>query len=274
MVCLSFAACDKGELLLDALPSDTSQSGLSSAPEDMRPSYSFAHAAAVYADPDAYKGKEYASPFLIVSEKQLLDGITVYYATGYINGSAMQTYTVLAFKDTQIPELTVNEPVYARGIIEGTGTLYDDDGNITEMLWLNVADIELDAGLAPVISTDPKKYSFGEGKLSVVNGSLSIEIISLDFSQDQLMLSTKTEDNAVDGFATYYFDIIIHQQGYFVWYHGCNYWINGGIPGYDNVPFPALNSAKDIMIEFVPYSEDGRLLYEPLVLNISLSGFE
>jgi hypothetical protein len=88
---------------------------------------------------------------------------------------------------------------------------------------------------------------------------------------DFLMLSTKTIDTEAQGFSTYYFDNIIHQGGRFAWYHGCNFWINGGTAGYDNIPFPSLDDKTDMTIEFVPYSEKGMLLYRPLIIDIPLN---
>jgi hypothetical protein len=249
------------------------QSALPSASVLPPSGYSFADAKEVFANPDAYKEMEYASPFLLASGPQALsDSITVYYAEGYSNGSQAPCYTVLEFSSDSTPELKTGNSVYIRGIIQGKGTLYDDTGNSVDMLWLRVKEYETDAGAA-TLPAPQQEFRFDEGKYRAVQDALSIEVIGLTFSDDGLMLSTKTIDTAAQGFTTYYFDIIIHQDGLFAWYHACNFWIDAGVTGYDNIPFPSLDDKKDITIEFVPFSENGELLYRPLVIDIPLSQF-
>ncbi len=232
--------------------------------------YSFAHAAEIYANPDAYKGKEFSSPFMIVSERQQTGDTFVYYANGYSNGSESPAYAVLEFAGGNIPDLQNGSAVYVRGTIQGAGTLSDDKGNAVSMLWLTVTQMETDAGTADIMTPDAQ-FRFGSGEYKAVQGPLSIEVTLLSFTEDGLMLSTKTTDSSVKGYQTYYFDIIVHQGGHFAWYHNCNFWINGGSAGYDNVPFSLLSSKEDISIEFVPFGKDGELLYEPLVIDIPLS---
>jgi len=254
-------------------PSDplASPSTPPSAPVPPPSGYSFADAKEVFANPDAYKEMEYASPFLLASEPQAIsDSITVYYAEGYCNGSKSPCYTVLEFSSTSAPDLKAGSSVYIRGIIQGKGTLYDDTGNSVDMLWLSVTEYETDASAA-ALPASQQEFRFDDGKYRAVQDTLSIEIIGLTFNDDGLMLSTKTIDTSAQGFTTYYFDIIIHQDGLFAWYPGCNFWIDVGVTGYDNILFPPLDDKKDMTIEFVPFSENGELLYRPLVIDIPLS---
>lgn len=231
--------------------------------------YSFAHAAEIYANPDAYKGKEFSSPFTIVSERRQTGDTFIYYANGYSNGSEAPAYALLEFAGENIPDLKNGSAVYARGTIQGAGALSDDKGNAVSTLWLTVTEMETDSDTA-AITTPDAQFRFGSGEYKAVQGPLSIEVTLLSFTEDGLMLSTKTTDSSVKGYQTYYFDIIVHQGGYFAWFHNCKFWINGSA-GYDNVPFPPLSSEEDISIEFVPFSKDGKLLYEPLVIDIPLS---
>ncbi len=277
VLCFSLAACGKTETVIEDKPDRTQDLMTDEKPTEPiikreLSSYSFAHAAEIYADPDAFTGKEYASPFNIISEKQQVEENTIFYANGYIKKSGgIQTLTVLNFADSLAVNLAPNQTVYVYGIIQGKGFVTDESGNRIDLLWLDVTDIEHDAGTANIL-TENKEYSFGAGEYYAKDGMLSIEIISLNFSQDMLSLSTKTVDGSVKKMTTYYFDIIIHQDGYFAWYNNCNFWIQpNSIVGYDGIPMPVMNSAKDMTIEFVPFSENGKLLYEPLVIDVKLS---
>ena len=234
-------------------------------------SYRLSQASEIYGNPDAFKGKEYSSLFMIISEKQQYEDKDIYYANGYINESSIEAYTVLSFENGTSPDLAPDDIIYASGIIDGKASLFDDAGNSVDMLWISVGSVEIDAGDAN-ISTNNKKFMFEEGKYIAQNNTLAIEVTSLEFSQDNTILFTKTGDDSVKIRTTYYFDIIIHQDGYFAWYHDCNFWIEpNGEVGYDTIPFPIMDSAKDLAIEFVPYSQNGKLIYEPLTLDIELS---
>lgn len=233
--------------------------------------YSFGHAAQVFANPDAYAGKEYGSPFMIASERQQMDANSIYYAQGHNGGGAAQTYTVLDFGTGDVPELVPGEVVYVRGVIEGAGTMVGDTGDSVDVLWITVSEVEKDVTGAD-ISAQVRKISLAEGACSATSGTLTIDVLSLDFTEDALMLSTKTLDTGVKQFETYYIDIIVHQEGCFAWYAGCNFWIHPDAAGYDNIPLPPMDSAKDMTIEFVPFDESGALLYEPLVIDIPAAG--
>jgi len=276
VLCFSLAACGKTETVMENEPDKTQilitdEKPTESIIKKELSSYSFAHAAEIYADPDAYTGKKYASPFNIISEKQQVEANTMYYANGYIKNGGIRTLTVLDFKDSLAVDLSLNQTVYVYGIIQGKGFVADEAGNHIDLLWLEVTDIELDAGIAHNL-TENKEYSFESGEYFATDGMLTIEIMSLNFSRDMLSLNTKTVDSSVKKMTTYYFDIIIHQDGYFAWYNNCNFWIQpDSISGYDGIPMPVMSSAKDMTIEFVPFSENGKLLYEPLVIDVKLS---
>lgn len=233
-------------------------------------SLSFAHADLVYADPEAYKGQEYASPFMILTEPAWIEDVLVCYAVGFSN-TDMQTYTALNFKG-EAPELAVDEAIYVRGTIGGEGYVFDDNGNTVDLLWLDVEEVEKELVISDAEHAG-KDIGFDDGEFVAKSDTLSIEVISLSFEQNTMFLSTKTIDEAAEEFTTYYLDIIMHQDGYFAWYHDCNFWIDKGIEGFDNVPFPIMQTDQNITIEFVPFSEDGKLLYEPLVIDLEL-GYE
>lgn len=242
-------------------------------PQDVLPelSYlSFGHAAEVFANPDAFTGKEYGSPFMIVSEQQQMNASSIYYAQGYISGGAAQTYTVLDFGTGDVLGLVPGEVVYVRGVIEGGGTMVSDTGESVDVLWITVSEVEKDVTGAD-ISAQTRKVSLAEGACSAASSTLTMEVLSLDFSEDALMLSTRTSDTAVEQFETYYIDIVVHQDGCFAWYAACNFWINSGSAGYDNIPLPPMDSTKDMTIEFVPFDASGKLLYEPLVIDVPVS---
>lgn len=257
------------ETTIEAEPEPAETEGHMSEDEQNTASLSFAHADLVYADPEAYKGQKYASPFKILSEPMWYQDVLVCYAVGASN-SDIKTYTALDFVG-EAPQLTVDETIYVRGAIDGEGYIFDDDGNTVDLLWLDVEEIEREK-----VSTDAeqtgKDISFEEGEFAAQSDTLSIEVLSLTFQQNTMFLSTKTIDEAAEELTTYYFDIILHQDGHFSWYHDCNYWINKGIAGFDNVPFPIMQVDKNMTIEFVPFSEDGELLYEPLVIELELGG--
>ena len=250
-------------------PSKTEEPAPDSQDLKAQDSLSFAHADLVYADPEAYKGQAYASPFMILTEPTWFEDLLVCYAVGFSN-TDMQTYTALNFKG-EAPELAVDETIYVRGTIGGEGYIFDDNGNTVDLLWLDVEEVEKEKTFSDTEQTG-KDISFDEGEFAGQSDTLSIEVISLSFEQETMLVSTKTIDEAAEGFATYYLDIIIHQDGYFAWYHDCNFWIDKGITGYDNVPFPIMQTDKNMTIEFVPFSEDGKLLYEPLIIELELGG--
>jgi hypothetical protein len=252
-----------------ALPSKSA--ALPSASAAALSGYSFADAKEVYANPDAYKGMEYASPFMLAGGRQSTGDSVICYAEGYNNGSQTPSYAVLEFSGDRIPDLVTGSAMYIRGVIKGKSTLYGDSGSTIDALWLSVTEWEADAGGAAALPASHQEFRFEEGECRAIQDSLSIEVIGLTFSDDGLMLSTKTKDSAAKGLTTYYVDVIIHQDSRFAWYHGCNFWINGSTVGYDNIPFPSLDSKTDMTVDFVPYSEAGALLYRPLVIDIPLS---
>lgn len=231
---------------------------------------SFGHAAEVFANPDAYAGKEYGSPFMIVSERQQMNASSIYYAQGHNGGGAAQTYTVLDFGTGDAPELVPGEVVYVRGVIEGGGTMVSDTGESVDVLWITVSEVEKDAANADIF-TRARKISLADGVCSAASSTLTMEVLSLDFSEDALMLSTRTSDTAVEQFETYYIDIVVHQDGCFAWYAACNFWINPGSAGFDNIPLPPMDSTKDMTIEFVPFDASGKLIYEPLMIDVPVS---
>jgi hypothetical protein len=231
----------------------------------------YGHAVEVYADPDGFIGREYGSPFKIVSEAQQAGANTVYYAQGHNGGGKGANYTVLDFGAGEAPRLAGGEVVYASGVIQGKGTVYGDNGKAVDMLWLAVTGCERDAAYAGIVPA-ARKVTLGGAQYSAASGTLTIEILSLDFTEDAIMLSTKTQDTAVRKFTTYYMDILVHQDGFYASYAGCNYWINPGSAGFDNVPLPPLDSAKDMIVEFIPFGENGALLCEPLAIEVVLAG--
>lgn len=257
-----------------AVPGSTREADMDAAPSEnavVLP-YSFANAAKVYADPDAYKGKTYESLFMIKGGKQQYEGgKTVYYAIGYKKDESLNTYTILDFGDREVPDIADGEVVYALGTIEGKGFISDGKGNSVDTLWLGVASIEYDVSKAG-ITAQSKTYEFKDGKHIAENGTLSIGIMSLNFTQDSLMLNTKTVDSSVKSMETYYIDIVIHQGGYCAYYSNCDFWIQpNGMTSFDNVPFPAFDSTKNMTIMFVPFRDDGSLVCEPLTVEIELS---
>ncbi len=294
VLCFPFASCRDPAAVWDKIPQNSQASSVTQPPpsasqkpavtkgpaatERVAPavqsgpaSYSLAHYREVYANPDAYKGKTYESLFQVVSGKQQVEGASVYYANGFTGNSGINATTILHFKSMEAPELSANEVVYARGTVEGKGFLSDGKGNSIDAMWLDVTSIEYDISKAN-ITAQTKEFTFAEGEVVAKNDTLSIEITSLNFTKDNLMLNAKTADTSVKTMETYLFQIIIHQNGYFAWYPGCDIYIQpNGSMAYDSVPFPVMDGTKDITINFVPFGEDGGLLYEPLTVAVKLS---
>jgi hypothetical protein len=234
--------------------------------------YSYGHAAEIYADPDAYTGKTYSSLFM-VGEKQEYEGKTVYYAAGYKKDTSLNTITVFDFGNGEAPDVASGEIVYAWGVIEGGGFISDESGSTTAAMWLGVGGMEFDVSKADIRGKE-KTYSFKDGEYTAKSGTLSIEVMSLGFSQDAMMLNTKTSDTSVKNTETYYFDIMIHQDGYYAFYPGCDFWMQpDGMVSFDNIPFSVLDSAKDIKIGFMPFGEDGSLICGPLTIEIKLGEY-
>lgn len=268
VICISFGACVKYSpgITVSSQASAAETPNLTAASSKL----SFAHATDVFSDPDKYKGVTYESPFKITGGEQQLEGKSVYLAAGYIMSNSIKAYAVFDFDDTPIPELSAGDIVYAKGVIEGKGFVSDGEGNSVDVLWLGVNDIERYVDKAGIKSPD-KDYTFKDGEYKASSGALSIEVIGLKFAQDSLTLMTKTGDTSAKSKATYYVDIVAHQNGYFSLYSGCDFWIApNGTAGYDSIPLPAMDSSKDISIDFVPFSEDGKLLYEPLTIDFKL----
>jgi hypothetical protein len=271
--CLLLAACGKaGTADAEKSPaapasteSDARQNGQSARPSGEK-TYNFAHAPEIYANPDAYRGKVYASLFQIIGGKQQFEKKSVYYAAGYVNGDTVKTYTLFSFKGS-VPNLADGDIIYASGTIEGKGAFLDEAGKSTDVLLLNVESIEYDAKKAGIKSV-AKEYQFKSGTYKVKSGSLSLELVYLKFTKDELTMGTKTVDSSLKEKKLYLFDIVLHQNGIFAWYRNCNFQMEpNNMESFETIPFPPLDSAKDITMEFVPYSEGRKLLYEPLSID-------
>ena len=85
------------------------------------------------------------------------------------------------------------------------------------------------------------------------------------------MVSTKAMDSAVTGRTTYYMDIYAHQDGHFVWYPDCDFWVVEDLISFDNVPLRSLDPSQDLVLEFFPFSEKGKLLYPAIAIPVPLS---
>jgi hypothetical protein len=226
---------------------------------------SYTRAVEVFAAPDAFAGREYASPFQLADGAQQMNGISVCYARG---AGAENAWAVLDFGAGEGPGLTAGDIVYVRGTIQGEGTIYADDGSEVGVLWLVVNELEVDAANAE-LEVAERTVTLDAASHSATSGTLTIELLSLEFTADNLWISTRTEDTAVRQRTTYYTDILVHQDGYFAGYFSAEYWIVPGTAGFDNVPLSPLDSGKDLTVEFVPFGEDGAPVCEPLTIAVA-----
>ncbi len=230
---------------------------------------SYTHAVEVFADPDAFAGREYDSPFMIHGEREQMEGgNSVYYATS----RSVITLTILDFGTGEAPEMASGDVVYVRGTIQGAGTIYGDNGSETDALWLTVNELEVDAANAE-LEVAERTVTLDAASHSVTSGTLTIELLSLEFTADNLWISTRTEDTAVRQRTTYYTDIWVHQEGYLAWYIRAEYWITPGTAGYDNVPLSPLDSGKDLTVEFVPIDEAHEVVCDPLVIDVNVGTY-
>lgn len=231
--------------------------------------FSYADAADVFANADSYSGKIYASPFQIASDLRKSGDKWVYYAIAYSKNKDKNYYAFLTFK-ADAPSLEKGEIVYAYGVIKGTTLVEAKNGD--QIPFLNLSVNLLETELPDATSADKKaEFSFADAACVGAQDTLNIEVYQLSFSNDGVMLSTKTTDSVVTGTTTYYMDIYAHQNGHFTWYPNCNFWVTGGLIGFDNIPLGALDPSLDLVLEFFPFSEKGKLLYPAIAIPVPLS---
>lgn len=275
-LCVSLAACS--EPGASAPPSDDAEgspSASASAPPAVQilkvpaeGALNFAYAAEIFASPDSFAGREYSGAFRITGS-QVIDG-TMYYAKALIYDGGAEKNALLDFGSGALPVLTQKDIVFARGVIRGKGKFTYNNSKI-EALWLTVTGIEKDASKEGIAAQN-KQYSFGAGEYRAANGALTAEITQLNFTGSNMVICFNTNDSSLESAKTYYFDIILHQEGYFAWNFNCGFLIDPlGSANYDTVLLPALQSDKDITVELVPFAGNGVLLYEPMVIDIKLS---
>jgi len=230
---------------------------------------SYADAANVFTNADSLTGKIYASPFQIMSDLRRVDDKFIYFAGGYCKNTGEEHYAILMFS-SDAPELKDGEIVYVYGEIKGTSRTQIEDGEELSFLMLAVNRLETEI---PDTATSAKvvSLSFIDSECVGTQESLSIEVSGMSFSSDGVMLSTKTTDSAAKGVETYYMDIFAHQNGHFTWYADCDFWVQSGMLGFDNVPLRALDPGQDLLLEFFPFDGQGELIYPAIVIPVPLS---
>lgn len=246
---------------------------------------SFAHGNDVYAYPEKYTGKKFAALFQIVSSLQPFEDKSVYYAKRLIYTGAPDTaYTILTWKG-EIPTLSAPDIFYIWGTVKERKTITINKKPIDALL-IEADGYEKDAAKADIPS-DSLQYTFDDGKcaadIETVSGTgsdavkrtFTLNINRLIFSRSDLTICTKTEDTSLDSSKYYHFDIILHQNGYFAWCYNNRFWMGlGSVDNYDYTPFPALDCKKDITAEFAPFDSTGKLICEPFVIGIKISGLK
>ncbi|HWR19832.1 MAG TPA: hypothetical protein VN608_09435, partial [Clostridia bacterium] len=161
-------------------------------------------AAAVYATPDAYVDRAFESIFQIYAATQDIDGMQGYYATGLVRDGSHNGLTLLLFQNNA-PEFAEGEMIYLYGTVLGKGILKNDSGISAEILMLQVSSCERSASEAGLF-THTETWTPKPGSAAAAYGTLSIEVTSIDFKENETVLSTKTIDTGVTAQTTYYTD--------------------------------------------------------------------
>jgi len=177
---------------------------------------------------------------------------------------------IVACQSEEDWKLEYGEYVYVSGIFQDAVSLglMGDDG----MVYADAVLVEgnkLERFFRETTAREEETWTLDPQKAAAEQGGLRIEVVNLSFMADGMMtLLTKTQDKSVTEYQDYYVDVMVHQGDRVVFLSNCNFWINPGIAGYDQLPFPALDSTQPMTAEFWVYDAEGERLYDPLVIEL------
>ncbi len=220
-----------------------------------------------YNDPAQYEGYVLFNSYQIHSDLIEREGSFWYESVGWVDQEVPNNFTLLEWGQSQTsPDLAVGDIVYVLGTVGADVVGTDENGNKIPLPHVKVTSVEKDASTADLFTTANNR-SFTDQIYT--QDSLTVELQEISFEEDQTLVILESQDSSLTDFATYYYDIILHQDGYAFWYADCNVILfTGNSTSRDTVPFCAFDSQKPLTVEIHIKDEIGNRLYDPIFFEV------